>query len=59
MFVRGSDKFDYHADNYDAFQEALRKQGYKVTRSKTSEGLFTAKTDTKTYTFKCLGGGRI
>lgn len=30
-----------------------------MTRSKTSERLFTAKKSNKTYKFKCLGGGRI
>ena len=37
----------------------MKKQGYAVTRSKTSKRLFTVKKNNKAYKFKCLGGGRI
>jgi hypothetical protein len=55
--VRGSTKFEYHAQNYRDFREELKKRGFGSVLFRETE--ITAKKDKRNFRFVCRGGGRI
>lgn len=55
--VRGSTKFEYHAQNYKHFVEELKNLGYSLIKLNGKE--ITAKKGKDSYKFICEGGGRI
>lgn len=68
--IRGNKKYNYHADNFDAFKEELKDLGFekieqstgkknkKGGKGKIGSDVWAARANKK-VTFRCLGGGRI
>jgi hypothetical protein len=58
-FVRGSDKREYHQENFEDFLEEVKSKGFVIKKKNLNRGDFTAEHGQMKVNFKCPGGGRI